>query len=73
MDILGSLALNLSIEIKCTYHPVKVRTKDDCQTIAKIQFKIVRLPEDQAKSGKASGFTKGCANVGFADAGAHGD
>ena len=50
---------------------VKVRTKDDCTTIANIKFKIVRLTEEQAKSGKPSGFTKGCANVGFAVAGAY--
>ena len=50
---------------------VMVRTKDDDEKIAKIQFKIVRLTEEQAKSDKAHGFTKGCANVGFAVAGAH--
>ena len=50
---------------------VKVRTKDDYEPIANKEFKIVRLTEEQAKSGKAPGFTKGCANVGFAVAGAH--
>ena len=50
---------------------VMVRTKDDDEKIAKIQFKIVRLTEEQAKSDKAHGFTKGCANVGFAVAGAY--
>ena len=50
---------------------VEVRTQDKDPAIAKIQFKIVRLTEEQAKSGKPSGFTKGCANVGFAVAGAY--
>ena len=50
---------------------VKVRTKDDYEPIANKEFKIVRLTEEQAKSGKPSGFTKGCANVGFAVAGAY--
>ena len=44
---------------------VMVRTQDEDPDIAKIQFKIVRLTEEQAKSDKPSGFTKGCANVGF--------
>ena len=50
---------------------VMVRTQDEDPDIAKIQFKIVRLTEEQAKSDKPSGFTKGCANVGFAVAGAY--
>ena len=41
---------------------VKVCAKDDCRTIAKMQFRIVRLTKEQAKSGKVSGFTKGCAS-----------
>ena len=45
--------------------------KTKTRTIAEIEFKIVRLTEEQAKSGKPSGFTKGCANVGFAVAGAY--
>jgi hypothetical protein len=50
---------------------VEVCTQDKDPAIAKIQFKIVRLTEEQAKSDKPSGFTKGCANVGFAVAGAY--
>ena len=50
---------------------VKACTKDNDEKIAKILFKIDRLTGEQAKSGKPSGFTKGCAKVGFAVAGAH--
>ena len=50
---------------------VMVCTKDEDKKIAKTEFKVVRLTEEQAKSGKPSGFTKGCANVGFAVAGAY--
>ena len=46
-------------------------TKDDDEKIANKEFKIVRLTEEQSKSDKPSDFTKGCANVGFAVAGAH--
>ena len=52
---------------------VMVRTKDDCTTIAKIKFKIVRLTEEQAKSDKAHGFTSKKANVGFPVEGAYDD
>ena len=52
---------------------VEVRTKDDCLTIAKIQFKIVRLTKEQAKSDKAHGFTGKKANVGFPVEGAYDD
>ena len=50
---------------------VMVCTKDDDEDIAETEFKVVRLTEEQAESGKPSGFTKGCANVGFAVAGAN--
>jgi hypothetical protein len=50
---------------------VMVCTKDEDKKLAKTEFKVVRLTEEQAKSDKAHGFTKGCANVGFAVAGAH--
>ena len=50
---------------------VMVCTQDNDTDIAKRKFRIVRLTEEQAKSGKPSGFTKGCANVGFAVAGAY--
>ena len=50
---------------------VTVCTKDDDQKIAKIQFKIVCLTKEQAKSDKAHGFAKGFANVGFHVDGAH--
>jgi len=50
---------------------VMVRTKDKDPTIAKIKFKIVRLTEEQAESGKLSGFTNRKANVGFPVEGAH--
>ena len=50
---------------------VEVRTQDTDPAIAKIQFKIVRLTEEQAKSDKAHGFTSKKANVGFAVAGAY--
>ena len=50
---------------------VMVCTQDKDTDIAKKKFKIVRLTEEQAKSSKPSGFTKGCANVGFAVAGAY--
>ena len=50
---------------------VKVRTKDDYEPIANKEVKIVRLTEEQAKSGKASGVTKDYANVSFAVAGAY--
>ena len=50
---------------------VMVCTQDEDPDIAETKFKIVRLTEEQAESGKPSGFTKGCANVGFAVAGAH--
>ena len=50
---------------------VMVCTKDEDKKIAKTEFKVVRLTEEQAKSSKAHGFIKGCANVGFAVAGAN--
>ena len=50
---------------------VEVCTQDKDPAIAKVQFKIVRLTKEQAKSDKPSGFTKGCANVGFGVAGAY--
>ena len=50
---------------------VNVCTKDEDPDIAETEFKVVRLTEEQAESGKPSGFTKGCANVGFAVAGAN--
>ena len=50
---------------------VMVCTGDEDPGVAKKKFKLVRLTEEQAKSDKAHGFTKGCANVGFAVAGAH--
>ena len=50
---------------------VMVCTQDEDPDIAETKFKIVRLTEEQAESGKPSGFTKGCANVGFAVAGAY--
>ena len=50
---------------------VMVCTKDEDPDIAETEFKVVRLTEEQAESGKPSGFTKGCANVGFAVAGAN--
>ena len=50
---------------------VMVCTKDEDKKIAKTEFKVVRLTEEQAKSDKAHGFIKGCANVGFAVAGAN--
>jgi outer membrane biosynthesis protein TonB len=50
---------------------VMVRTKDDCTTIADIKFKIIRLTEEQAKSGRPCGFTSKKANVGFPVEGAH--
>jgi hypothetical protein len=50
---------------------VMVCTKDKDKNIAETEFKVVRLTDEQAKSGKPSGFTKGCANVGFAVAGAN--
>ena len=50
---------------------VMVCTQDEDKKIAKTEFKVVRLTEEQAKSSKAHGFIKGCANVGFAVAGAN--
>ena len=50
---------------------VNVCTKDKDPTIAEIEFKIVRLIEEQAKSGKIYGFTSKKANVGFPVDGAH--
>ena len=66
-----SLLYNATVTKVLNDERVKVCTKDDDEKIAKIQFKIVRLTGEQAKSGKPSVFTKGCANVGFAVAGAH--
>ena len=50
---------------------VNVCTKDKDPTIAEIKFKIVRLTEEQAKSGRPCGFTSKKANVGFPVEGAH--
>jgi hypothetical protein len=50
---------------------VMVCTQDEDPDIAETKFKVVRLTEEQAKSNKAHGFIKGCANVGFAVAGAN--
>ena len=50
---------------------VMVCTQDEDTDIAETEFKVVRLTEEQAKSSKAHGFIKGCANVGFAVAGAN--
>ena len=50
---------------------VKVCIKDKDPTIAKIEFKIVRPTEEQAKSDKTYGFTSKKANVGFPVEGAH--
>ena len=49
-------------------------TKDKDERVAKTDFKIVRLTEEQAKSytpGKQHGFTNKKANAGFEVAGAH--
>ena len=50
---------------------VNVCTKDKDPTIAEIKFKIVRLTEEQAKSGRPCGFTSKKANFGFPVEGAH--
>ena len=50
---------------------VKVCTKDKDPDIAETKFKIVRLTEEQAKSGRPCGFTSKKANVGFPVEGAH--
>ena len=52
---------------------VNVCTKDKDERISKTNFKIVRLTEEQAKSGKQHGFSNKKANAGFEVAGAHDD
>ena len=67
----GHTVYNVTVSSVLGDGPVKVCTKDKDANIAKIQFKIVRLTEEQAKPGKPSGFTSNKANVGFPVEGAH--
>ena len=69
----GHTVYNATVTKVLSDDRVKVCTKDKDANIAKIKFKIVRLTEEQAKSGKPSGFTSKKVNVDFPVKGAHDD